>query len=374
MKLIDLSYHGSYYHLSAEDYLLKSITNIGYATFLKDRYDISFIFHSRQNNKLLKDGIAYRFRKKTFNSKFWFPISLSLKIARTQPDVIIVHSLFYIHFAAFLRFFVSRHTIIFIQHHGESIPISSVKRSIISYCDRYINGYLFTSKNMGAAWVQSKMISSLSKVFQVMEGSTVFKKHPKDQSKMLTTVSKSKPVFIWVGRLNKNKDPMCAIRAFKKLRDADYNFEFYMFYHTYELLDEIKRFITVHSLEDCVFLKGKIPHQELETWYSASDYVISASHKEAGGYAVCEAIASGCIPILSKIPSFEFMTKNGYSGLLFEKGNSDILFKKLQQAIGLDLEEYQRRNQEVFEEYLSFKAIAGQIDAVIHQCVSKNRS
>lgn len=371
MRFIDLSYHGSHYNLSCEEYLIKAESNIRYASYFKDTYATLFIFHSGSNKSIEEKGMAYNFRKKKLNSKILLPLKLSWFIKNYNPEVILVHSIIYIHFATFLRLFVPRKTIILIQNHGELPPGSYLKKKLIRYCDKYIDGYLFTSKKMGQPWINQNLIAFSGKVFEVMEGSTSFLRKNRISSKEKTGMSLTKPVFLWVGRLDTNKDPLCVLQALKKLKDLENDFEFYMFYHTIELLREVEEFIVNNDLQRHVFLKGNIKHQALEEWYNAADYYISASHREGSGYALCEAMACGCIPIVSQIPSFEYMTKNGYSGLLFETGNSDSLLESLVKAIGLNKEEYRDRVNEIFEERLSFRAIAKGIDLIIKKLFTK---
>ncbi len=367
MKIFDVSYHGSHYDLSPEEYLIKSESNIRYASYLKNNYSLLFIFHTSSNKKIKEKGITYFFRKKKWNSKVLLPLKLSWIVRKNCPDIILVHSIFYIHFAAFLRFFIPDKAVILIQNHGELPPVSYLKKVLIRYCDKYIDGYLFTSKQMGRPWLNQKLIATDTKIFEVMEGSTSFVKKDRINSKEITGVSLTKPVFLWVGRLDSNKDPLCVLKAFKRFKDTGKDFELYMFYHTIELLNEIEVFISDNDLQKNIFLKGYINHDALEKWYNATDYYISASHKEGSGYALCEAMACGAIPIVSKIPSFEYMTKNGYAGLLYEKGNSDMLFENLLTTIGLDQKEYQNRVNQIFQERLSFEAIAKGLDSIIQK-------
>ena len=71
-----------------------------------------------------------------------------------------------------------------------------------------------------------------------------------------------------------------------------------------DLLEEIEKFIAESlRLKDKVHLVGKRSHDELESWFSAADYYISSSHREGGSYALTEAMACGCIPIVTSIPS-----------------------------------------------------------------------
>ena len=56
----------------------------------------------------------------------------------------------------------------------------------------------------------------------------------------------------------------------------------------------------------------------MEDWYNSADFIISASHYEGSGVAVCrKPCHAGCIPILSDIPSFRAMTGEGSCGFLY---------------------------------------------------------
>ena len=70
-----------------------------------------------------------------------------------------------------------------------------------------------------------------------------------------------------------------------------------MFYHEDDMLAEVAQFVEEAGLSHAVHLKGRVAQNELEAWYNACDYFISASHYESTGYALCEALACGCVPI-----------------------------------------------------------------------------
>ena len=71
--------------------------------------------------------------------------------------------------------------------------------------------------------------------------------------------------------------------------------------------------ITSREFTDANF----IVQSELEKIYNQHQFFILGSHYEGSGYALLEAMACGCIPIVTNIPSYKFMTNNGDCALLF---------------------------------------------------------
>jgi glycosyltransferase involved in cell wall biosynthesis len=167
--------------------------------------------------------------------------------------------------------------------------------------------------------------------------------------------------FIWVGRLDDNKDPLCVLKALSAYTKAGHRYKMYMFYTSIELLEEIQNFISGKGLEEYIELKGNIVHSELELWYSASDFFIAASHSEGSGYALSEAMSCGCIPILTDIPAFSYMTNKGKAGLLFTPGDAEELLQRLLELRVQDRKILQSYVKEVFENRLSFMAIASRM-------------
>ncbi len=357
MKIIDLSYHSSYIDLSPEEYIKKARSNIGYSNYLKDDHELTFIFHSSHNKQFSIEGVKYIFRKKRINSKWLIPLSLTLYISRLKPDVVLVHGMIYIHFAAFLKLFLPSKTEIFIQNHAEKVPDSILKRTVFRGCRNFIKGYLFTSRDLAKPWVARGLISSSDKVYEIMEGSSSFKRDDKSSSRLALGLADI-PSFIWVGRLDENKDPLCVLKALSTYAKMGNKFKLYMFYNAENLLNTIKRFVEDNALNDFVELRGKLKHEHLEKWYNASDYFIAASHSEGSGYALCEAMSCGCIPIVSDIPSFRYMTADGKAALLFPPGDAAKLVQRLEELHFRDIGEMESKVIEVYKDRLSFSAIA----------------
>jgi len=224
--------------------------------------------------------------------------------------------------------------------------------------DRSVAAYLFASKPMGLRWVQNGNLASASKIHEVMEVSSGFKVIHKEIA-LSKTEAAGKPVFMWVGRLNLNKDPLTAVRAFLRYTSVNPLARLYMVYQTDELLDDIMAEITRYPLQqNNIKLIGKVPHAELLYWYNSADYMVSCSFYEGSGTALCEAMSCGCIPIATAIDSFKTITDNGKCGSLFEAGNEDSLYNTLVNIQQLDTQAKREHTLNHYNATLSFNAIA----------------
>src|SRR6202000_102264 len=147
-----------------------------------------------------------------------------------------------------------------------------------------------------------------------MDASSLFKPMPRGEAAALTGVTGS-PAFLWVGRLDENKDPLTVVRAFLQFAAIRPGARLFMIFHTRELLEAIEGLLGDEPGDrKSIVLVGEKRHEEMEAWYNSSDYIVSGSHYEGGGSAVCEAMSCGCIPVLTDILSFRKMTGHGACG------------------------------------------------------------
>jgi glycosyltransferase involved in cell wall biosynthesis len=213
------------------------------------------------------------------------------------------------------------------------------KRKIFQrLADRYISAYLFTSVEMGMEWVEKGIIGSAEKIVEVMEVSSAFNAIRKKEGDVNTKTSND-TIFLWVGRLNANKDPLTVVKAFINFLSFQPSAKLKMVYQSEELLQRIKELINSNEkAKEAIKLVGQIPNQQLQEFYNGADFFISGSHYESGGVAVCEAMATGCIPIVTDILSFRKMTGYGKCGLLYEPGNDEALLKSLRETEKMDIE------------------------------------
>ncbi|MBS1527365.1 MAG: glycosyltransferase family 4 protein [Bacteroidetes bacterium] len=306
-------------------------------------------------------GLEYHFVN--FGKDTLFPRRLIRYVKNLEPDVVLVQGLHnplqLIQLARQLNDKVK----IIVQHHAEK-PFSGLKKYLQKFAGRYVDAYLFASNEMGAEWIRNGNLSSAKKIHEVMEVSSVFSRMNKTQARMKTGVS-GEPVFLWVGRLNDNKDPMTVVNAFFKFAAQNPAVRLYMIYHTGELLSQIKNLLQKSPQKDNVVLVGKVPHYELLYWFNSADIILSGSHYEGSGTAICEAMSCGCMPVVTDIASFRMITDNGKCGLLYSPGSEDALLSALQQTTQMNIAEKQQRSLQYFRSNLSFEAIAGRIEQVV---------
>src|SRR5207244_3769095 len=130
--------------------------------------------------------------------------------------------------------------------------------------------------------------------------SSFFRPEGKEAARKKLQITGS-PVYLWAGRLEKNKDPMTVVTAFVRFQSLHPEARLYMIFQSEELLEEVKDVITTYHAEDCIRLIGKMEHQQMQTWFSSADFVVSGSHYEGGGIAIAEAMACGAIPLVTNI-------------------------------------------------------------------------
>lgn len=311
------------------------------------------------------NGVEYHFMR--FNRQRApprFPRRQHNYMRKLRPDAVLVHGLHFPLQVIQLRWKLGRRVKIIVQHHAEK-PGKGLLRLAQRIAGRYIDAFLFTSTRMGLEWVEAGNIRHAGKIREVMEASSVF--YPVDRAAArAATKAAGDPVFLWVGRLDDNKDPLTVVTAFLQFVRHYPGARLYMIYHTEELLAPVQHLLRTDAGHgDAVTLVGRVPHEQLQDWFNSADLIIAGSYYEGSGVAVCEGMSCGCIPVLTDILAFRKLTGNGKCGLLYEPGNKEALLAALLKIPTMDLQQERHKTLEQFRSQLSFEAIAAQIQEVI---------
>ncbi|MEO8886925.1 MAG: glycosyltransferase family 4 protein [Mucilaginibacter sp.] len=330
-------------------------------TKIAQNHEVFSIEEINYEGELIKENVIYKFLRLPA-SRFYAAVKLNKYIAALKPDIVIIHGLHFPLQVIHLRLLLNGKVKIIVQHHAEQ-PFKRFKKNIQRWAGKCIDAYLFASRDMGLDWVSKGNITCPEKVHEVMEVSSVFYPVEKRVVKAQLKIT-GQPVFLWVGRLNENKDPLTAINAFLKFVTIEPDARLYMIYHTEELLSQIIHLLNNHADSSAITLIGRVPNHELLYWYNSADYIISASHYEGSGTAVCEAMSCGCIPIVTDIFSFRMITDNGNCGLLYKAGNEGALLLALKQTRQLNVQQTRDKCLAYFNANLSFNAIANKIVAI----------
>ena len=224
---------------------------------------------------------------------------------------------------------------------------------------------MFSAPELAAPFLQRGIIRSPEKVFVAPPGSTSFTLQDQAAARQITGVQGT-PAFIWVGRLDNNKDPLTILKAFYPYSLQHPRARLYLLYQAEDLLPQVQDFIGHHSLSGQVALVGKRPYEEMQAWYNSADYYISTSHAESYGFSLVEAMACGCTPIVTHIPSFRAITGSNKQARLFTPGDAQGLCKLLcTLPPGNNLDH--KAMASYFRAHLSYTAMAQAIYSVCRQ-------
>jgi len=322
-------------------------------TFLTSKIEVHDVKVISYSGIILRNGVKHHFIK-VAKAKIRRVLAINNYVKQLKPDIVLVAGLVFPFHLLSLRLILSPSIKIFVQHHAER-PLRGPKAWVQRIADNYISGYFFTSKGIAAEWINRRMINA-SKITEVMEASSVITCITGNEAIALTQVKEGS--YLWVGGLHARKDPVTLVKGFASFCKTRPGKKLYMVYGSDELLPEVRRLIKEYNLNSNIHLVGKVPHDQMTYWYNSVDFIISTSHHEGSGVAICEAMSCGCIPVLTNIPSFQMMTNNGKCGLLFDVGDSDSLAKALDMTLQIDKEKFKALVFKHYDTKLSFPAIA----------------
>jgi glycosyltransferase involved in cell wall biosynthesis len=363
MRIVFVSHHYSPDIQHPEDWFRRIAIYTGSLTCLSKQYEIIRVERIGYKGACRHEGIQYYFQDYG-TKKLYVPWRLHRFTKSLKPDVLVVNGTHFAAQAIQLRMQLGSRVKIFMQNHAEK-PFTGAKKYLQRLTDYFVDGYFFSSRAMGEEWVKSGNLRSSARIHEIMEVSSVFYPLDKNEAVVQTGVN-GDLVFLWVGRLNENKNPLMVLRAFLEFSVSHPEAALYLIYQTDELLDEMKVMLSEkESLNRRIYLIGKQSHERLLYWYNSADFIISGSWYEGSGTAVCEAMSCGCIPILTNIHAFQAMTANGQCGILYEAGSPASLCAALERAIHADINLEKNKVINQFRHALSFQAIANRIRQAI---------
>lgn len=363
MKLVFTSYVKSPEYDQPQGWLKRIEGYIGILESLSNSQTVISIERINYQGEYSQNGVYYYFipQKKKTNL---FPFKQHRLVKALKPDVVFVNGLIFPLQVIQLRMKLGKSVKIIGLHHAEK-PFTGLKKYLQQWADKCFDAYCFTSVEFGTTWISNGNLSDQKKVHEVMEVSSSFTPIERDLAKARSQAEGS-PVYLWVGRLNTNKDPLTVVSAFLQFSKLYPLAKLYMIFQTEELLGEIKKLFQQYpEASQNIILTGQVPHEELVYWYNSADFIISGSHYEGSGTAVCEAMSCGCVPVLTDIASFRMMTGRGKCGLLYEPAKVESLLKVLQQSIKIDMHAERDKVLTQFREFLSYEAIGKKIQEII---------
>ena len=355
MRIVHVTYARVNNRSNPDDWL----NDLDFFTGILDEMAKDNIVHSvhlmNYSGTVKKNNVSYHFHK--IGGFDWiFPWRISQFIASLQPDAVIVHGLIFPWHVLWLRLCLTKSRLL-IQHHAE-VPLRFPKNLLQRIIDRHVFAYIFSAHELAEPWLRTGQIRHRAKVHEGIELSSPF-------SSLVRVNDRNSRNYIWVGRLDENKDPITAIKSFVAFTTHEPHAILHMVFRHGNLLADIEDLVAKHKLSDRIVLHGQIARSEMEKWYRMSSFIISTSHFESTGAAVCEGMSCGCIPILTNIPAFRTLTNKGNVGLMFTAGIVEDLVTKLIASTSIDIENEKRRVVEHFHANLSFRAISSNLLKII---------
>jgi glycosyltransferase involved in cell wall biosynthesis len=369
-----------------EAMLQKHYTITGWAEALNQAgADVEVISRFHRDSQSIRNGVRYRFIHDHLPANLRtrdIPLGFLRKVAAVKPDVFHLHNLSLSLHTLLLRLFAARNAAIIVQHHGGKSP-GKTKRRLYNLFNRAADGFFFTTSEQGQEWFMKT--NEFNKIMPIMEGSSFFdfdsrdagrtRSFPDRQAARNKTGMHGDPVFLWVGRLDENKDPLTVLRGLESYFQVNTQARLYMIYNSEPLISAVRQLINQSTiLSQCVHLLGNINHRFIESYYCSADYFILGSGYEGSGYALGEALRCGCVPIVTDIPSFRRMTNNGKFGHLWKHGKISSLIEALTRVNEHQVCQQGKEAMEFFENELSYRAIAEQAIIYYRHTIQSRRT
>jgi len=246
---------------------------------------------------------------------------------------------------------------VLIQDHANSPPCHWIKAALLRTALRRMDAVSFAAPEQALPWREKGLLQPETRSFSLMEGSSRFRLRSRASARRETGLE-GKPLCLWVGRLNANKDPLTALTGFARAAPHLPAPHLAMVYGESELLPEVTQFLADQpAVAGRVTLLGKRPHAELEAIYNSADLFLLGSHHEGSGYAALEALACGVMPVLTDIPSFRALLGRGEVGTLWPAKDPDALAVALLATSRRLFPGMPDRVRAYFEAHWSFEAI-----------------
>ncbi|MDB5230294.1 MAG: hypothetical protein JWN76_1099 [Chitinophagaceae bacterium] len=326
---------------------------------LAKNQEVHYVGQIGYEGRLKLNNVNYTFVNPRKNSLF--PLRLHQIVQKIDPEIILIPGFHFPLQVLQLRFLVGKSPKIVQEYHADK-PGRIFRKLLQKLAARFITSYHFTSIDSAREWIEAGIIHK-KKCIEISSASVSFNQKNKFQCRKKLNISTTDLAFLWVGRLNENKDPLTVLDGFEKYSFENASAKMYMIYQGGEMLEQVKNRITTSpTLSKTVELVGEIIHDELATWYRAADVFISGSHREGGSLSLLEALSCGCIPVVTKIPAAMKVIDDGRYGFYYEAGNADDLLKTLLQLPSLPDEESGVYIKQYYEDTYSPAAIAKQFE------------
>lgn len=311
-------------------------------------------FH--KDGELLHNGVRYllvRDGAGRWPRAWQIPRRVHAAAVAAQPDLLHLQGEIFPLQTRALRRLLPPRTPLLVQHHGGDAPVARGRLRLLLARIGFAgaNGFLFTAEELARPWRAAGIIRPGTPVYVVLEASTPLRPPEAPDVRL-----RGAPALLWVGRLHSIKDPLTVLeglaRALRRLPNAALT----MAYGSEELLNAVRERAERPDLQGRVELLGRLPHERLPHYYAAADLFVLGSRREAGGFALIEALACGLPPAVTDIPAFRAITGEQV-GAHWAPGDAEACANALVTVATAGRAEQRRAAQERFARALSWDVV-----------------
>ena len=247
-------------------------------------------------------------------------------------------------------------TPVVVQDHA-GVPPSGVRKAVHRWGLSQVDAALFTAREQAEPYFSAGILRPHLPIFEALEGSSSFTPGNQAEARRRTGLT-GDPCLLWLGRLDANKDPLSVLDSVRLAARELPGVKLFCCFSDGELEPQVRATIEADDrLKRIVHLVGKRPHAEIETLCRAADFLVQGSWREGSGYALIEALACGLPPIVTDIPSFRKITRNGSVGALSPPGDAAAMARNLVDLANGDRSELRIAARRHFEQELSYDSI-----------------
>lgn len=219
-------------------------------------------------------------------------------------------------------------------------------------------GVAFTAPELALPFTRAGLFGPQMRLFAIPESSSRFNLSNRVDARKETGLY-GDPCVLWVGHLSAGKDPLTVLDGVARATLRLPGIQLWCAFGSAPLMDEVQQRITHDArLAGRVHLLGKVAHADVERLMQSADLLVSGSLAESCGYVVLEALACGVTPVLTDIPSFRALTRDGSVGRLWPYGDAIRLADALVAAASNHPSPERVRAH--FDAVLSFEAVGRQ--------------
>lgn len=158
------------------------------------------------------------------------------------------------------------------------------------------------------------------------------------QTKRKLGLKDGEKVFVFVGRMTREKQVDVLLRAFAQLK-SDSESAKLVIIGDGPAFSEVKALSRKLGLKNVVFT-GNVKHNELSNYLAACDWQVSASNFETQGIGILEGMACGKPCVGANALAIPETVKENYNGLLFKSLDVDDCATKLETALKMNEKKY----------------------------------